>query len=138
MRSVSCLSVNVSLIFILFALTPHIFTPHILTSPHPHTPHPHIPTPSHPTSLHPHTLTPTSSYPHTLTPHILTSPHPHIPTHSLPCAEEKYSREVRIIAVDFSDGLEIYPKIVENLQDLDIGILGEDIIDFHRHDSSTT
>ena len=57
MRSVSCLSVNVSLIFILFALTPHIFTPHILTSPHPHTPHPHIPTPSHPTSSHPHTLT---------------------------------------------------------------------------------
>jgi len=80
----------------------------------------------------------------TLTPHILTSPHPHIPTPShphtfiLPCTEEKYSREVCIIAVDFSDGLEIYSKIAEYLQDLDIGILGEDIIDFHHHDSSTT
>jgi len=83
-------------------------TPHILTSPHPHTPPPHIPTPSHP-----HTFT-------------------------LLCTEEKYSREVHIITVDFSDGLEIYPQIMENLQDLNIGILGEDIIDFHPHDSSTT
>ena len=39
--------------------------------------------------------------------------------------EEKYGREVRIIPVDFSDGSEIYPQIAENLQDLDIGVLGE-------------
>jgi len=69
-------------------------------------------------------------------PSHLTSSHPH--TFTLLCTEEKYSREVRIIAVDFLDGLEIYPQIAENLQDLDIGILGEDIIDFHHHDSSTT
>ena len=39
--------------------------------------------------------------------------------------EEKYGREVRIIPVDFSGGSEIYPQIAENLQDLDIGVLGE-------------
>ena len=40
--------------------------------------------------------------------------------------EEKYQREVRIISVDFSEGKNIYPNIAEQLQDLDIGILGED------------
>ena len=39
--------------------------------------------------------------------------------------EEKYSRDVRIIAVDFSDGPELYPRIAEELQDLDIGVLGK-------------
>ena len=39
--------------------------------------------------------------------------------------EETYSCEVRIIPVDFSDGQEIYPHIAEELQDLDIGVLGK-------------
>ena len=43
----------------------------------------------------------------------------------LPFPEEKYSREVHIIPVDFSDGQEIYPRIAEELQDLDIGLLGK-------------
>ena len=42
-----------------------------------------------------------------------------------PFPEEKYSCEVRIIPVDFSDGQEIYPRIAEELQDLDIGLLGK-------------
>ena len=48
-------------------------------------------------------------------------------THShlhLMLAEEKYSREV-VIPVDFSDGLEIYPNIAEQLKDLDIGVLSK-------------
>ena len=40
-------------------------------------------------------------------------------------SEEKYGREVRIIPVDFSGGPEIYPRIAEELQDLDIGLLGK-------------
>lgn len=36
---------------------------------------------------------------------------------------EKYGREVRVIAVDFSAGQDIYPQIAEELKDLDIGIL---------------
>ena len=40
--------------------------------------------------------------------------------------EQKYSREVCIIPVDFSDGMEIYPNLAEQLKDLDIGTLGED------------
>ena len=43
----------------------------------------------------------------------------------LPFPEEKYSREVRIIPADFSDGQEIYPRIAEELQELDIGVLGK-------------
>ena len=49
-------------------------------------------------------------------------------THShlhLVLAEEKYSREAVVIPVDFSDGLEIYPNIAEQLKDLDIGVLGK-------------
>ena len=42
--------------------------------------------------------------------------------------EEKYGREVRIIPVDFSDGFEIYAQIAEKLQDLDIGVLGEELV----------
>jgi short-subunit dehydrogenase len=38
-------------------------------------------------------------------------------------SEEKYSVQVRIIPVDFSSGQEIYPKIKEQLQDLEIGLL---------------
>ena len=40
-------------------------------------------------------------------------------------AEEKYKREVVVIPVDFSDGLEIYPNIAEQLKDLDIGVLSK-------------
>ena len=43
-------------------------------------------------------------------------------THVL--TEEKYSREVVVIPIDFSDGMEIYPNIAEQLNDLDIGVLG--------------
>ena len=50
-------------------------------------------------------------------------PHFHTPFTLLP--EEKYGCEVRVIPVDFSDGQEIYPRIAEELQDLDIGILGK-------------
>ena len=39
--------------------------------------------------------------------------------------EEKYGREVRVIAVDFMDGQEVYPRIAEELADLDIGVLGK-------------
>ena len=39
--------------------------------------------------------------------------------------EQKYSREVRIIPVDFSDGMEIYPNLADQLKDLDIGVLSK-------------
>ena len=39
--------------------------------------------------------------------------------------EQKYHREVLVIPVDFSRGMEIYPDLAEQLKDLDIGILGE-------------
>ena len=39
--------------------------------------------------------------------------------------EEKYGREVCVIPADFSGGQEIYPRIAEELQDLDIGVLGK-------------
>ena len=42
-----------------------------------------------------------------------------------PPPEEKYGREVRIIPVDFSEGPELYPRIAEELHDLDIGVLGK-------------
>ena len=54
---------------------------------------------------------------------LLTPTHPSHP--SIPLPEEKYGCEVRIIPVDFSDGQEIYPRIAEELQDLDIGVLGK-------------
>ena len=44
------------------------------------------------------------------------------------CAEQKYNCEVVVILVDFSDGMEIYPNIAEQLQDLDIGILSKPYI----------
>jgi hypothetical protein len=37
---------------------------------------------------------------------------------------EKYGDEVVVIPVDLSDGMEIYPDIAEQLNDLDIGVLG--------------
>ena len=46
----------------------------------------------------------------------------HTHTHTL--TEQKYSREVRTIAVDFSDGEKIYPRLTKELQDLDVGVLG--------------
>ena len=39
--------------------------------------------------------------------------------------EETYGREVCVIPVDFSGGQEIYPRIAEELQDLNIGVLGK-------------
>ena len=39
--------------------------------------------------------------------------------------EQKYRREVVVIPVDFSHGMEIFPALGEQLKDLDIGILGE-------------
>ena len=39
--------------------------------------------------------------------------------------EEKYGREVVVIPVDFSDGMEVYPNIAEQLKDLDIGVLSK-------------
>ena len=44
---------------------------------------------------------------------------------SLTFPEEKYSCDVCVIPVDFSDGQEIYPRIAEELQDFDIGVLGK-------------
>ena len=59
--------------------------------------------------------------------------HPLLYTHitksylCFPCVfvEEKYHREVVVIPVDFSDGLEIYPNIAKQLQDLEVGILSK-------------
>ena len=45
--------------------------------------------------------------------------------HSFFSPEEKYGCEVRVIPVDFSEGQELYPRIAEELQDLDIGVLGK-------------
>ena len=56
-----------------------------------------------------------------LTPTCPSHPSPH----STPLPEEKYGCEVRIIAVDFAEGQEVYPRIAEELQGLDIGILGK-------------
>ena len=39
--------------------------------------------------------------------------------------EEKYGREVVVVPVDFSDGMEVYPNIAEQLKDLDIGVLSK-------------
>lgn len=39
-------------------------------------------------------------------------------------SENKYNREVRIVVVDFTDGQEVYPRMAEELKDMDIGILG--------------
>ena len=44
--------------------------------------------------------------------------------------EQKYSREVLVISVNFSDGMEIYPNIAEQLQDLDVGILSKPNVQF--------
>ena len=40
-------------------------------------------------------------------------------------AEEKYGRDTRVIPVDFSDGVEIYSQLAEELSSLDIGVLGK-------------
>ena len=69
-----------------------------------------------------------------LFPHLPPTPAPYVlvRTHQMiTClcmhvlTEEKYHREVVVIPVDFSDGLEIYPNIAEQLKDLDIGILSK-------------
>ena len=39
--------------------------------------------------------------------------------------EEKFGRDSLVIAVDFSEGLEIYDAISDKLSKLDIGILGK-------------
>jgi len=54
----------------------------------------------------------------------LACPYIHVPSPT----EEKYGSEVHIIPVDFSDGFEIYAQIAEKLQDLDIGVLGEELV----------
>ena len=59
---------------------------------------------------------------HTCT-HTHTHTHTHVFTQTL--KEQKYGHEVRIISVDFSGGMEIYPDLAEQLQDLDIGILSK-------------
>ena len=47
----------------------------------------------------------------------------HSPCSSFP--QKRHGREVYVIPVDFSGGQEIYPRIAEELQDLDIGVLGK-------------
>ena len=37
---------------------------------------------------------------------------------------EKYGRDTRVIPVDFTDGFEIYARLAEQLDSLDIGVLG--------------
>ena len=59
-------------------------------------------------------------------PHTLHYNNAHVPT------EEKYGREVVVIPVDFSDGMEIYPNIAERLNDLDIGVLGMQLAKIHH------
>ncbi len=39
-------------------------------------------------------------------------------------AEEKFNRDTRVIAVDFSGGYEIYEQLAKQLSALDIGVLG--------------
>ena len=39
-------------------------------------------------------------------------------------SEEKFGRVTRVISVDFSGGLDIYTMIGDQLNDLDIGVLG--------------
>ena len=62
---------------------------------------------------------------HTNTVYILSCTYPHTLyyTNNI-LTEEKYGREVVVISVDYSDGMDIYPNIAEQLNDLDIGILG--------------
>ena len=67
----------------------------------------------------------TLSYFSTSPPFLSTPIHTHLLFLPISPTEEKYGREVRIIPVDFSGGSEIYPQIAENLQDLEIGVLGE-------------
>ena len=38
--------------------------------------------------------------------------------------EAQYGVEVMVIAVDFSSGQEIYPRLAQQLKNLDIGVLG--------------
>ena len=52
---------------------------------------------------------------HTLTPSL---------SHTYTLTEAKYGVEVMVIAVDFSYGQEIYPQLVKQLKNLDIGVLG--------------
>ena len=65
-----------------------------------------------------------------LPPPISYSPLPSVTAH---IPEEKYGCEVRVIPVDFSEGHEIYPRIAEELQDLDIGVLGKTCNSFLKH-----
>lgn len=44
--------------------------------------------------------------------------------YSLCLPEDRYSQNTRTIQVDFTDGHSIYPAIAEELQGLEIGILG--------------
>ena len=40
---------------------------------------------------------------------------------------EKYRCQVKVIVVDFYDGQDVYPRIAEELKDLEIGVLGKQI-----------
>ena len=83
-----------------------------------------------PSPLHSLTLLSFFSSSYSLAPHLIFSSPPYTPSHSShtlppPLSEEKYDCEVCIIPVDFSEGHDIYPRIAEELQDLDIGVIGK-------------
>lgn len=52
--------------------------------------------------------------------------------YSLCLSEDRYSQKTRTIQVDFTDGHSIYPAIAEELQGLEIGILGNGTLEKQR------
>ena len=70
---------------------------------------------------------------HTQTLYTYSRAHIHTPYTNNILTEEKYGREVVVIPVDFSDGMEIYPNIAEQLNDLDIGVLGMQLVEKVHH-----
>lgn len=49
---------------------------------------------------------------------------PNIPVHP---AEDRFGRETRTVQVDFTEGQSIYPVVAEQLEGLEVGILGKHI-----------
>lgn len=47
------------------------------------------------------------------------------PNMSLCLAEDRFGRETRTIQVDFTEGPSIYPAVAEQLETLEVGILGK-------------
>ena len=43
----------------------------------------------------------------------------------LSCVEERHKKKVLVMPIDFSSGLEVYHEISQQLQELDVGILGK-------------